>query len=229
MRPNARSSDRDLLTVHVRETGLDGVLLFVPTPHRDDRGFFTRTFDSVVAAAHGLRPDQFVQDSQSRSRLGTIRGLHGRAGRGEAKLVRCARGAVLDVVVDARPTSATFGRHVALTLDDETFGHVFIPPGFIHGFQALTDPADVCYRIDREHDPHEDVAVRFDDPDLAIAWPLPVTAISSRDLAAGSWRELAGARVAHGKPPGRARTGQPQTDRQISRAVAGPVGGEPTA
>ncbi|MEU8200665.1 dTDP-4-dehydrorhamnose 3,5-epimerase family protein [Streptosporangium sp. NPDC049046] len=176
--------------MRVERAEIDGVLLFVPTPHRDDRGLFTRTFDTTLAAAHGLRPEAFVQDSQSRSRLGTIRALHGRGGRGEAKLVRCARGAVHDVLVDARPDSPTFGRQMSVVLDDETFVHLYVPPGLLHGYQALTEQADVCYRIDREHDPAEDVSVRYDDPDLAIGWPLPVTAISERDLAAGSWADL---------------------------------------
>ena len=174
----------------VDQTELAGVLLFIPTPHHDDRGLFTRTFDATIAREAGLDPNVFLQDSQSRSRLGTIRGLHGRIGRGEAKLVRCARGAVLDVLVDARPGSPTFGRHLAIRLDDETFTHLYIPPGLLHGFQALTEHADVCYRIDREHEPSEDIAVRYDDPDLAIAWPLPVTAISDRDSTAGSWAAL---------------------------------------
>ena len=176
--------------MEVVSSALDGVLLFVPTPHRDARGFFTRTFDADIAASHGLRPEAFIQDSQSRSRLGTIRGMHGRIGRGEAKLVRCAHGAVLDVLVDARPGSATFGRQTSVRLDDETFVTLYVPAGILHGFQALTALADVCYRIDREHDPSEDVAVRFDDPDLGIDWPLEPGPMSSRDLSAGTWAEL---------------------------------------
>lgn len=176
--------------MRVEQTELAGVLLFVPTPHRDDRGFFTRTFDTTIARQAGLDPSAFLQDSQSRSRQGTIRGLHGRSGRGEGKLVRCAHGAVHDVLVDARPGSPTFGKHIAVLLDDETFTHLYVPPGLLHGFQALTEPADVCYRIDREHDPNEDLAVRYDDPDLGITWPLPVSALSPRDASAGSWADL---------------------------------------
>lgn len=171
----------------VRTTSIDGVLLFVPTPHHDSRGLFTRTFDATIVAEHGIDPNSFVQDSQSRSAQGVLRGLHGRSGRGEAKFVRCAHGAVSDVVVDARPDSPTFGRHEMFRLDDETFAHLYIPPGMLHGFQALTPIADVCYRIDRPHDPREDIAVRYDDPTLAIDWPLPVTEISARDLSAGPW------------------------------------------
>jgi dTDP-4-dehydrorhamnose 3,5-epimerase len=176
--------------VHVRTTSLADVVVFVPEPHRDDRGLFTRTFDAAVAAARGLDPASFVQDSQSRSHRGVVRGMHGRGGRGEAKLVRCARGAVHDVLVDARPGSTSFGRQEAFRLDDEHFWHLYVPPGFLHGFQSLTDEADVCYRIDRPHDPEEDLAVRFDDPDLAIAWPLPAGTVSARDAAAGSWAAL---------------------------------------
>lgn len=176
--------------MRVEMTDLDGVLLFVPTPHRDHRGLFTRTFDAEIGARFGLEPALLIQDSQSRSRQGTIRGMHGRTGRGEAKLVRCARGAVHDVVVDARPDSPTFGAHTAILLDDESFVTVYIPPGFLHGFQALTEPADVCYRIDRPHDPTEDVAVRYDDPDLALPWPRLVTALSERDREAPSWATL---------------------------------------
>jgi dTDP-4-dehydrorhamnose 3,5-epimerase len=162
----------------------------VPTPHHDERGWFSRTFDAAVAAARGIDGDAFRQDSQSRSFGGVLRGMHGRVGRGEAKLVRCARGAVLDVVVDARPGSATFGRHETFLLDDDDLRTLYIPPGMLHGYQVLTDVADVCYRIDREHDPAEDVSVRYDDPDLAIAWPARPTTVSERDLAAGSWATL---------------------------------------
>jgi dTDP-4-dehydrorhamnose 3,5-epimerase len=174
----------------VRPTSLDGVVIFEPTPHRDDRGFFCRTFDADVAAECGIDGASFVQDSQSRSHRGVLRGLHGRSGRGEAKLIRCARGTVFDVLVDARPGSATFGQHESYLLDDDQFWHLYVPPGMLHGFLALTEFADVCYRIDRPHDPNEDLAVRYDDPDLAIAWPAPVTAISDRDAGAGTWAKL---------------------------------------
>ncbi|WP_157248876.1 dTDP-4-dehydrorhamnose 3,5-epimerase family protein [Nonomuraea typhae] len=176
--------------MRVERTNLDGVLLFIPTPHHDDRGLFTRTFDAALAAGYGLDPAAFIQDSQSRSRQGTIRGMHGRAGRGEAKLVRCARGAVHDVLVDIRPGSPTFGQSQAVVLDDETFTTLYVPAGFLHGFQALTEQTDICYRIDREHDPSEDLSVRYDDPELKIDWPLPATAVSARDLGAGSWAQL---------------------------------------
>jgi dTDP-4-dehydrorhamnose 3,5-epimerase len=179
--------------VRIEMTDLADVLVLVPEPFRDNRGLFTRTFDTEIfddyLGAPGISAG-FVQDSQSRSRKGVIRGMHGRSGRGEAKLVRCAHGAVHDVVVDIRKDSPTFGKQQAFLLDDNAFRHLYVPPGFLHGFQALTEPADVCYRIDRPHDPAEDLAVAHDDPHLAIEWPLPVTAISERDANAGNWDDL---------------------------------------
>ena len=165
----------------------------VPQPFHDDRGLFTRTFDAEVfdqwTGATGSAAT-FVQDSQSRSTLGVVRGMHGRSGRGEAKLVRCAHGAIHDVLVDIRRHSPTFGVQQAFLLDDVDFRHLYVPPGFLHGFQALSPIADVCYRIDRPHEPTEDLGVAHDDPELAIDWPLAVTVVSDRDARAGSWSEL---------------------------------------
>ncbi|MDT5010326.1 MAG: dTDP-4-dehydrorhamnose 3,5-epimerase [Mycobacterium sp.] len=179
--------------MRIERSEIDGVLVLVPQPVRDDRGLFTRTFDAGIfddyMGAPGISA-AFMQDSQSRSAQGVVRGMHGRRGRGEAKLVRCAHGAVHDVVVDIRADSPTFGEQQSFLLDDNEFRHLYIPPGFLHGFQALTPVSDVCYRIDRPHDPTEDVGVAFDDPDLAIAWPQPVTVVSQRDSGAGSWKEL---------------------------------------
>ncbi|GAA1615275.1 MULTISPECIES: dTDP-4-dehydrorhamnose 3,5-epimerase family protein [Kribbella] len=161
-----------------------GALLFRPAPYRDERGFFSRTFDRDVVKSAGLDPDAFVQDSISRSRRGVVRGMHVRSGRGEAKLVRCSYGAVLDVVVDLRPGSPTYRNRETFDLTGDNQVTVYVPAGCAHGFQALTEPADVSYRIDRAHDPSEDVAIRFDDPELDIPWPLPVTLVSERDQAA---------------------------------------------
>jgi dTDP-4-dehydrorhamnose 3,5-epimerase len=158
-----------------------GALVFTPEPHVDDRGFFSRTFDADVARSAGIDPNAFVQDSLSRSRRGVVRGLHLRTGRGEAKLVRCSFGAVFDVVVDLRPLSVTYRNWASFELRGDEQVSVYIPAGCAHGFQALTDPADVAYRIDRPHDPSEDLAIAFDDPELAIPWPLPAAGLSVRD------------------------------------------------
>jgi len=159
-------------------------LLFVSAPHTDERGFFSRTFDSEMVEKAGIDPAAFVQDSQSRSVRGVVRGMHVRGGVGEAKLVRCSYGAVFDVIVDLRTGSPTYRNVATFELRDTEQRSLYVPAGCAHGFQALTDPADVCYRIDRAHDPAEDVSIAFDDPELAISWPLPVTVMSDRDRAA---------------------------------------------
>lgn len=177
-----------MTTIPVR--GIAGAFLFEPTPHVDERGFFSRTFDREVVRAAGIDPDGFVQDSISRSHRGVVRGLHLRSGAGEAKLVRCSYGMVFDVVVDLRADSLTRGNREFFELSGQTQVTLYVPAGCAHGFQALTEPADVSYRIDRPHDPAEDVTIAFDDPDLAIPWPLPVTVISARDRAAPALAEV---------------------------------------
>jgi dTDP-4-dehydrorhamnose 3,5-epimerase len=163
-----------------------GAMLFVPTPHVDERGFFCRTFDIEVMRAAGIDPTAFTQDSVSRSSRGVVRGLHVRKGDGEAKLVRCSYGAIFDVIVDLRPSSPTRGNWESFDLRGDRQVSLYVPAGCAHGFQALTEPADVSYRIDRPHDPAEDVSIAFDDQDLAISWPLPVALMSRRDREAPS-------------------------------------------
>ena len=158
-----------------------GALTFQPTPHTDERGFFCRTFDADVLRAAGLDPGAFVQHSLSRSVQGVVRGLHLRRGDGEAKLVRCSYGAIFDVIVDLRPGSPTYGNWESFELRDDDQVSLYVPAGCAHGFQAMTDPADVSYQIDRAHDPAEDVTIAYDDPGLAIPWPLPVSIMSPRD------------------------------------------------
>jgi dTDP-4-dehydrorhamnose 3,5-epimerase len=165
---------------------ISGAMVFTPTPHRDDRGFFCRTFDVDDARAAGIDPHCFTQDSVSRSSKGVVRGLHMRRGAGESKLVRCSYGAIFDVVVDLRPSSPTYRNWESFELLGDEQVSLYIPAGCAHGFQALTEPADVSYRIDRPHDPTEDVTIAFDDAELAIPWPLQVEAVSPRDREAPS-------------------------------------------
>jgi dTDP-4-dehydrorhamnose 3,5-epimerase len=169
-----------IVDVHSVES-IAGALLLRPTPHADERGFFCRTFDADVLRSAGLDPAAFIQHSLSRSVRGVVRGMHVRRNDGEAKLVRCSYGAIFDVVVDLRPASPTYRNWESFELSDETQVTLYVPAGCAHGFQALTDTADVSYMIDRAHDPSEDVSIAFDDPGLAIPWPLPVTMMSSRD------------------------------------------------
>ena len=165
---------------------IDGALLFVPAPHVDERGFFSRTFDRDVVSSAGIDPDGFAQDSLSRSVRGVVRGLHVRSGDGEAKLVRCSYGAIFDVIVDLRPASPTYRNWESFELRDSEQVSLYVPAGCAHGFQALTEPADVSYRIDQPHDPSEDVSIAYDDPELAIPWPLTVTTRLARDQLAPS-------------------------------------------
>ncbi|MEV0320195.1 dTDP-4-dehydrorhamnose 3,5-epimerase [Streptomyces sp. NPDC050658] len=163
-----------------------GAYLFEPTQHADERGFFCRTFDADVVRSVGIDPNAFIQDSVSRSVRGVLRGLHLRSGAGEAKLVRCSYGRIFDVVLDLRPDSPTYRAWTSFALSGETQRTLYIPAGCAHGFQALTESADTSYRIDRPHDPAEDVTIAYDDPELAIPWPLPATSMSQRDREAPS-------------------------------------------
>lgn len=151
---------------------VSGAHVFVPRPRRDQRGFISQTLDTGWLRALGIDPSAFVQDSMSRTRQGVIRGLHLRRGQGEATLVRCSRGVVLDVMVDLRVGSPTFGNVHTIELRADPPVTLYVPPGCAHGFQALTEPADVTYRVDREHDPAEAVTIAWDDAELAISWPL---------------------------------------------------------
>jgi dTDP-4-dehydrorhamnose 3,5-epimerase len=176
--------------MEVIRTAIEDLIIFRPAPIWDERGYFSRTLDVQILADAGIDPASFKQENQSRSYRGVRRGLHGRSGAGEAKLVRCANGAVFDVVVDARPDSASFGQVMTFVLDDQDCTQVYIPRGFLHGFQALTEVTDVVYRIDEFHAPNSDVTIRHDDPDLAIPWPTPATIMSVRDRETGiSWAE----------------------------------------
>jgi dTDP-4-dehydrorhamnose 3,5-epimerase len=175
----------DVTTVEI-----PGLLVFTPRPHVDERGFFSRTFDAETARRAGLDPCAFVQDSMSRSVRGVIRGLHVRVGRGEGKLVRCSAGAIFDVVVDLRPASPTYGRWLSFELNGTDQRSIFIPPGCAHGFQVLTETADTAYRIDRAHDPSEDLTIAYDDPTLAVPWPTEVTIMSESDRLARPLRLL---------------------------------------
>lgn len=174
-------------------TEIPGLIVFAPHPHRDHRGFFSRTFDAEAARQAGIDPAGFVQDSMSRSVMGVLRGLHVRVGDGENKLVRCAAGIIFDVVVDLRPDSPTYRRWLSFELDGDNQRSIYVPAGCAHGFQALTDPADTAYRIDREHDPAEDLTLAYDDPELGVPWPLPVTFMSDGDRSAKPLSDLAAA------------------------------------
>jgi dTDP-4-dehydrorhamnose 3,5-epimerase len=164
-------------------TSLDGVLLIEPTVHGDERGFFAETFRASEWGELGVDAE-FVQDNHSRSRRGTLRGMHFQTHPGQAKLVRCARGRILDVVVDLRRGSDTFGRWDGHELDDTALRQLWVPIGFAHGFCVLSEEADVVYKCSSYYDPATEAGIAFDDPDVDIAWPNLALTVSERDRSA---------------------------------------------
>ncbi|MBR0655592.1 dTDP-4-dehydrorhamnose 3,5-epimerase family protein [Plastoroseomonas arctica] len=163
---------------------LEGVVLVAMDSHRDARGHFARSFCEEEFAAAGL-PERWPQMNVSvNAKAGTLRGMHfQRPPFEEPKVVRCVRGAILDVVIDLRPASATFRAHLAVPLDAESGDALYVPPGFAHGFQALIDDSEVLYMMGARFEPGAQDGVRWDDPAFGISWPLPVSAISPRDAA----------------------------------------------
>lgn len=172
-------------------TRLPGVIVIEPAIHGDSRGWFQETYRRNVLAELGIT-DEFVQDNHSRSQRGVLRGLHFQVGaHPQAKLVRCARGAVLDVVVDIRRGSPTFGQWEAWTLDDERGLQLYCPIGFAHGFCVVSDVADVVYRCSDYYDPASDSSIAHDDPALGITWPAGEHEVSDRDRAAPALADVA--------------------------------------
>ena len=173
-------------------TRLEGPVLLAPRVHGDSRGFFVETWREDEWAQYGI-PTAFVQDNQSRSRRGTLRGMHFQSAPGQGKLVRCARGRVFDVVVDLRRDSATFGEWESVVLDDERGEQLWIPIGFGHGFCVLSDLADFVYKCTSYYDPATEAGFHFDDPEVGIEWPSDVELqCSERDLRAPRLAEIAG-------------------------------------
>ena len=166
------------------QTPLDGAWLIEPEPHQDQRGSFTRVFCEREFALHDLCT-RFVQHSTSfSSRRGTLRGMHfQQAPFAEVKLVSCSAGAVLDVIIDLRAGSPTYAQWAEFTLSAQNRHRLYVPAGFAHGFQTLSDDAEVNYLISAFHAPQAARGVRHDDPAFDIRWPLPVSAISPKDRA----------------------------------------------
>jgi dTDP-4-dehydrorhamnose 3,5-epimerase len=175
--------------VEIVDGRLGGVRLIMPRVFGDERGFFLESFradvlDELTGGA------TFVQDNHSRSRRGIVRGMHFQPG--QAKLVRCARGAIFDAVVDIRPDSETFGEWEAHELDDETHAQLLVPDGFAHGFCVLSELADVTYKVSSYYDASAEGGFRFDDPAVGIEWPIAPDQLiaSARDTAAPTLAEI---------------------------------------
>lgn len=174
----------------VEKTKIPGLLTIRPKPIADDRGWFMRTFAAGELAEYGIDHTALVEANQSRSRRGVIRGLHTRADTKEAKLIRVPRGRIFDVVVDLRPKSPAFLTWLGFELDDVSHQQLYIPGGCAHGFQALSDIVDVCYRVSAPYDPALDAAVAWNDPDIGVAWPLADGIVSERDQRAPRLAEM---------------------------------------
>ena len=168
------------------ETSLAGIIRIEPTVHRDDRGYFMETWQSRRFAVHGISAE-FVQDNVSRSTRGTLRGLHYQIEQAQGKLVRVVQGEVYDVAVDLRKSSPQYGQSVGEVLSAENKHQLWVPPGFGHGFLVLSETAEFEYKCTDYYAPDFERAIRWDDPDIGIQWPLvnceqPI--LSSKDAAA---------------------------------------------
>jgi dTDP-4-dehydrorhamnose 3,5-epimerase len=176
--------------VQISGTGLEGPRLIEPVVHGDSRGFFLEAFRADALDGSGLDIN-FVQDNHSRSRHAIARGMHFQPG--QWKLVRCVRGAIVDVICDIRVGSPTFGQWEAFELNDENHHQLLVPDGFAHGFAVTSELADVVYKVSSYYDPATEAGFRFDDPAVGIEWPLPINElqVSARDQAAPTLAELA--------------------------------------
>ena len=159
------------------KTSLPGVIIVEPKIFKDDRGYFFESYNEAEFIKNGIT-NRFVQDNQSKSSYGVVRGLHCQLGEhAQAKLVRCLFGTVLDVAVDYNPKSPTFGKYVAVELSDKNQHQLFIPRGFLHGFSVLSDTAVFAYKCDNLYCKESEFSIRYDDPDINVDWCIPMDKI----------------------------------------------------
>lgn len=166
--------------MNVITTALSGVLIIEPVVHGDNRGFFIETFSAQRYKEAGI-PLEFVQDNHSRSQRGVLRGLHAQKQHPQGKLVRCSAGEVYDVAVDVDRSSDTFGQYVGVTLNDTNCRQFYVPPGYLHGFVVVSSSADFEYKCTDYYHPDDEVGVAWNDPDLAIDWPVSEPQVSEKD------------------------------------------------
>lgn len=167
-----------------KKTTIEGVYIIEPKVFNDARGYFFEAWKKEELESH-IGPVDFVQDNESKSSYGVLRGLHYQKGEfSQAKLVRVIKGKVLDVAVDLRKSSPTFGQHVMVELSDENKRQFFIPRGFAHGFLVLSDEAIFTYKVDNVYAPQADAGIRWNDPDIGIEWPIDYAQVqtSEKDL-----------------------------------------------
>jgi dTDP-4-dehydrorhamnose 3,5-epimerase len=173
------------------ETKLDGLALIEPVVHGDERGFMLESYSRDAWAGLGVEVE-FVQHNHSRSSRGTLRGIHFQTQPGQAKLVRCARGEILDVAVDLRRNSPTYGQWEAHRLDDVKHRQLFVPVGFGHGFAVLSEIADVAYQVSSYYDPSTEAGIAWNDPDVGVDWQVSDPLLSGRDQSAPTLAEVGG-------------------------------------
>jgi dTDP-4-dehydrorhamnose 3,5-epimerase len=179
--------------MRIVESRLEGPLLIEPDVFGDERGFFCETYRREVFSELGVS-EEMVQDNHSRSRRGIVRGMHFQIGEGAAKLVRCGRGQILDVLVDVRRGSPTYGDWEAFTLSEENMHILYCPIGFAHGFCVVSEQADVLYKQSNYYSAENERGIKYDDPDVGIQWPAGLELIpSERDATAPLLRDVADA------------------------------------
>lgn len=174
------------------KTGIDGVVIVEPKVFNDARGYFFESYNEDEFIKNGI-PNKFVQDNQSKSSYGVVRGLHCQLGEhSQAKLVRVLVGKVLDVAVDVRPGSKTFGKYVAVELSDENMRQLFIPRHFLHGFSVLSEQAIFAYKVDNLYNKESEFGIRYDDPEINVNWRVPANKIitSEKDRIANKLADL---------------------------------------
>lgn len=166
------------------ETKINGAYIIDIERREDSRGFFARAFCQREFAAHGLKPAIAQANVAYNFKRGALRGMHFQSPpAAETKLVRCTRGAILDIIVDLRPESPTYLQNIAVELNEENGRALYVPERFAHGYQTLEDNTEVFYQMGNYYTPDDAAGLRFDDPKLGIQWPLPVASISEKDLA----------------------------------------------
>jgi dTDP-4-dehydrorhamnose 3,5-epimerase len=166
------------------ETKLKGAYIIDLDRKTDERGFFARAFCQKEFRDHGMKPVIAQANVASNARKGTVRGMHFQyPPAAESKLVRCTRGAILDIIVDLRPESPTYLEHVSVELNEDNMTALYVPERFAHGYQALRDNTDTSYNVGEFYTPNAEGGLRYDDPRLGLEWPLPVSVISSKDQA----------------------------------------------
>ncbi len=175
--------------MEIKELPLAGAKLILPKIFSDSRGFFLESYSEPRYHAAGIR-ERWVQDNHSRSVKGTLRGLHYQSAPGQAKLVRVTLGAIYDVLVDIRPESPTFGRSCGVQIDSEQHAQVYVPVGFAHGFCVLSDVAEVQYKVSSPYDAATECAIRWNDPELNVDWPIRDPVLSQRDQVSESFADF---------------------------------------